>query len=162
MGKKHKLPKPTLAESKAAIAFGGAFLFDVCGRGLRGLPRFIIPLSSARSEPSPCLLQASKKRHAVSSNAGSCSVPNRQCPRSLFRRQKTFRTFWLSSLVIAIASAKGIAVCSIVFASLHSTNCNICINEARLAGQLRRQGKTPEEIRTAIIQKQWTNLGSSK
>ncbi len=161
-GKKEQTAKTNASRKQVCDRFWSGVSLDVCGRGLRGLPRFIIPLSSARSEPSPCLLQASKKRHAVSSNAGSCSVPNRQCPRSLFRRQKTFRTFWLSSLVIAIASAKGIAVCSIVFASLHSTNCNICINEARLAGQLRRQGKTPGEIRTAIIQKQWTNLGSSK
>ena len=48
------------------------------------------------------------------------------------------------------------------FTSLHSTSCDICINEARLAGQLRRQGKSVEEIRATIIAKQWANLGSSK
>ncbi len=48
------------------------------------------------------------------------------------------------------------------FTSLHSTSCDICINEARLTGRLHRQGKTAEEIRAAIVQKQWANLGSSK
>jgi len=48
------------------------------------------------------------------------------------------------------------------FRDLHATSCDICINEARLAGRLHRQGKTAEEIRAAIIQKQSANLGSSR
>jgi len=48
------------------------------------------------------------------------------------------------------------------FRDLHATSCDICINEARLAGRLHRQGKTADEIQTAIIQKQWANLGSSR
>ena len=48
------------------------------------------------------------------------------------------------------------------FRSSHSASCEICINEARLAGQLHRQGKSLEEIRAAIIAKQWANLGRSK
>ena len=42
MGKKHKLPKPTLAESKAAIAFGGAFLL-MCVGGVYAVSTFHHP-----------------------------------------------------------------------------------------------------------------------
>lgn len=48
------------------------------------------------------------------------------------------------------------------FRDLHATSCDICINEARLAGRLHREGKTTEEIRAAIVQKQWANLESPK
>lgn len=48
------------------------------------------------------------------------------------------------------------------FTSSHATRCDICIQEARLAGKLHRQGKTAEQIRAAINQKQWANLGGSR
>src|SRR5713226_4550474 len=86
-GKKEQTAKTNASRKQVCDRFWSGVSLDVCGRGLRGLPRFIIPLSSARSEPSPRLLQASKRRHAVSSDAGPCSVPNRECPRSLFRRE---------------------------------------------------------------------------
>src|SRR5260370_21246328 len=68
-GKKEQTAKTNASRKQVCDCFWSGVSLDVCGRGLRGLPRFIIPLSSARSEPSPCLLQASKKRHAVSSRS---------------------------------------------------------------------------------------------
>jgi len=47
------------------------------------------------------------------------------------------------------------------FRTEHAASCDICIKEALLAGQMHRQGKTTEEIRTAIMQGPWASLGSS-
>ena len=47
------------------------------------------------------------------------------------------------------------------FRTEHAASCDICIKEALLAGQMHRQGKSTEEIRTAIIHGQWTSLRSS-
>ena len=47
------------------------------------------------------------------------------------------------------------------FKTDHAASCNICIKEALLAGQMHRQGKSIQEIRTAIIQGQWASQGSS-
>jgi hypothetical protein len=38
------------------------------------------------------------------------------------------------------------------FANLEATNCEICVEEARLVSQLHRQGKTASEIRGVIVQ----------
>ncbi len=47
------------------------------------------------------------------------------------------------------------------FRTDHAVSCNICIKESLLAGQMHRQGKSPEQIRTAIIQGPWANVGSA-
>jgi len=47
------------------------------------------------------------------------------------------------------------------FRTEHAASCEICIKEALLAGQMSRQGKSAQEIRTAIIQGRWANPGSS-
>lgn len=47
------------------------------------------------------------------------------------------------------------------FRTEHAVTCSICIKEALLAGQMHHAGKTAEQIRTAIIQGQWVNVGSS-
>jgi len=44
------------------------------------------------------------------------------------------------------------------FTTVHATKCSICVKEALLAGQMHGQGKSAEEIRTAIIQGQWRNV----
>ena len=48
------------------------------------------------------------------------------------------------------------------FMTDHAASCNICVKEALLAGQMRRQGKSAQEIRTAIILGEWASLGSSR
>jgi hypothetical protein len=40
------------------------------------------------------------------------------------------------------------------FKTDHAASCSICIKEALVAGEMRRQGKSSEEIRSAIIQDQ--------
>ena len=46
------------------------------------------------------------------------------------------------------------------FKTDHAASCNICVKEALLAGQMHRQQKSTEEIRTAIIHGPWANAGS--
>jgi hypothetical protein len=106
MGTKEQTSKTNGSRKQVCDRFWSGVSLDVCGRGLRGLPRYIIPLSSARSEPSPRLFQASKRRHAVSSLAGSCSVPNRECPRSLFRRQRDSGRFGSAALSLLLPAPR--------------------------------------------------------
>jgi len=47
------------------------------------------------------------------------------------------------------------------FRTDHAVSCKICIKESLLARQMHRQGKTPQEIRAAIIQGQWATVESS-
>ena len=161
MGKKHKLPKPTLPESKAAIAFGGAFLL-MCVGGVYA----VYHVSSSRS------IRPDLNQVPVYFKQAKDAMP---FPQTLDAAQ-----FQIANIREAYSVAKEIpdvlaqqpcyCYCQRMghrslldcFASVHSTSCTICINEARLAGQLHRQGKSAEEIRVAIIAKQWANFGSSK
>ena len=47
------------------------------------------------------------------------------------------------------------------FKTDHAASCTICVKEALLASEMHRQGKSAEEIRTAIIQGQWASVGGS-
>ncbi len=161
MSKKKQLPKPTAADKKAAIVFGGAFLLL-----LLLLPYAVYRISSSRR---------------VTSNANQVPVYFKQAKDAMpFPQTLGPAQFQIANIREAYSVAKEIpdvlaqepcyCYCQRMghrslldcFASLHSTSCKICINEARLAGQLHRQGKSAEEIRVAIIAKQWANLGSSK
>jgi hypothetical protein len=152
MGKKHKLPKPTLAESKAAIAFGGAFLL-MCVGGVYA----VYHVSSSRS------VRPDLNQVPVYFKQAKNAMPFPQTPDPAQFQLASVREAYSVAKDIPDVLAQQPCYCycqrqghrSLLdcFASLHSTSCNICINEARLAGQLHRQGKTPEEIRTAIIQK---------
>ncbi len=150
MGKKNKLPKPTLAESKSAFAFGVVFLL-MCVGGVYA----VYHVSSSHSvRPDLNQVPVYFKRILLSSKSPVSAklIPSPKDIPDVLAQQPCY----------CYCQRQGHRSLLDCFASLHSTSCNICINEARLAGQLHRQGKTPEEIRTAIIQKQWTNLGSSK
>ena len=47
------------------------------------------------------------------------------------------------------------------FKTDHAASCDICIKEALLAGQMHRQGKSPGDIRTTIVQGKWADFGNS-
>ena len=47
------------------------------------------------------------------------------------------------------------------FRTDHAVSCKICIKESLLAGQMHRQGKSPQDIRAAIIQGQWATVETS-
>jgi Protein of unknown function with PCYCGC motif len=131
MGKTNKLPKPTLAESKAAVAFGVAFL-DVCRRGLRGLrglPRFITRLSSARSEPNPGLLQASKDAMPFPQTLDPApfQIANIREAYSVAKQTPDFLAQQPCYCYCQRMGHRNVLDC---FTSLHSTRCDIWINEA--------------------------------
>jgi len=161
MGKKNKLPKPTLADSKDAIVFGGAILL------LLVLIPYVINLftssTTARIDPNQVPVYFRRIEDA------------RPFPQTMDPAQfqiANFRDAYSVAKEIPDVLAQQPCYCycqrqghrSLLdcFKSFHATSCDICINEARLAGQLSRQGKTAEEIRGAIVQKQGVNLGSSK
>ncbi len=161
MSKKNELQKPALAESKSVIGFAVAMLLAFLG--------MLYGFFHSRPVPS---VQDDSHQVPVYFNRAADAMP---FPPTLDPSQ-----FQISAMREAYSVAKEIpgvlaqqpcyCFCqrqghrSLLdcFTSLHATSCDICINEARLAGQLSRQGKTAEEIRAAIIQKQGVNLGSSK
>ena len=161
MGKKHKLLKPTLEESKAAIAFGGAFLL-MCVGGVYA----VYHISSSRSvrpdlNPVPVYFKQAKEAMPFPETLDPAQFQIANV-REVYSVAKEIPDVLAQQPCYCYCQRQGHRSLLDCFASLHSTSCNICINEARLAGQLHRQGRTADEIRTAIIQKQWTNLGSSK
>jgi hypothetical protein len=159
MGKKNKLKKPTLADSKDAIVFGGAFLVLLLLMSY-AVYRFASS-TSARLDPNQVPVYFKRVEDA------------KPFPQTLDSAQfqiANFREAYSVAKEIPDVLAQQPCYCycqrmghrSLLdcFRDLHATSCDICINEARLAGRLHRQGKTAEEIRAAIIQKQSANLGS--
>jgi len=159
MSKKNKLQKPTLAESRSVIGFAVAML-------LAFLVMFYFrfyPPRSTQTEPTQVPVYFSQVADAM-------PFPPTLDPSQF--QISTIREAYSVAKEIPGVLAQQPCYCycqrqghrSLLdcFTSLHGTRCDICINEARLAGQLSRQGKTAEEIRAAIIQKQGVNLGSSK
>src|SRR6266849_10269255 len=161
MGKKKKLPKPTLADSKDAIVFGGAILLL-----LLLIPHAIYRLASSTS----ARLDQNQVPVYFKRVEDARPFPQTLDPAQ-FQIANIFEAYSVAKEMPAVLAQQpcycycqrqGHRSLLDCFKSFHATSCNICINEARLAGQLHRQGRTADEIRTAIIQKQWTNLGSSK
>ena len=44
------------------------------------------------------------------------------------------------------------------YADLHGASCSVCVQEALLTEKLTREGRTPAEIRAAIIRGDWRNV----
>ena len=161
MSKKSKLKKPTLAESKTVIGFGVEIL--LLFSGMFYVASHFRPTTSARPHPTQVPVYFKRPADAM------------PFPPTLDPSQ-----FQISNIREAYSVTKGIpdvlvqqpcyCYCQRIghrslldcFASLHATTCTVCIKEARLAGQLHRQGKSAEEIRAAIIQKEGANLGSPR
>jgi hypothetical protein len=161
MGKKNKLPKPTLADSKDAIVFGGAILLL-----LLLMPYAIYRFTSstsARLDPNQVPVYFKRVEDArpfpQTLDPAQFQIAN---IREAYSVAKKMPAVLAQQPCYCYCQRQGHRSLLDCFKSFHATSCDICINEARLAGQLSRQGKTAEEIRGAIVQKQGVNLGSSK
>jgi hypothetical protein len=161
MGKKHKLPKPTLAESKEAVAFGVLFLL-ACVGGVYAVHR-VSSSNSLRRDLNQIPIYFKQAKDAMpfpqTLDPAQFQIVN---IREAYSVAKEIPDVLAQQPCYCYCQRMGHRTLLDCFRDLHATSCDICINEARLAGQLHRQGKTAEEIRTAIVQKQWANLGSSK
>jgi len=161
MGKKNKLPKPTLADSKDAIVFGGAILlllllipyaiYRLASSTSARLDQNQVPIYFKRIEdvrPLPQTLDPAQFQIANFREAYSVA---KEIPDVLAQQP-----------CYCYCQRMGHRSLLDCFRDLHATSCDICINEARLAGRLHQQGKPVEEIRALIIQNQGTNLGTSR
>jgi hypothetical protein len=161
MGKKNKLPKPTLADSKDAIVFGGAILLLLLLMPY-AIYRFTSP-TSARLDPNQVPVYFKRVEDArpfpQTLDPAQFQIAN---IREAYSVAKEIPDVLAQQPCYCFCQRQGHRSLLDCFKSLHATSCDICINEARLAGQLSRQVKTAEEIRAVIIQKQGGNLGSSK
>jgi hypothetical protein len=161
MGKKNKLPKPTLADSKDAIVFGGAILLLLVLIPY-ALYRFTSS-TSARLDPNQAQVYFKRIEDArpFPQTMDPAQFQNANS-REAYSVAKAIPDVLAQQPCYCYCQRMGHRSLLDCFRDLHATSCDICINEARLAGQLNRQGKTAGEIRAAIIQKQGVNLGSSK
>ena len=161
MAKKDKLPKPTLAESKTAIVFGVVFLL-FCMAGVYAVYHLSLP-RSVRPDLNQVPVYFKEAKDAMpfpqTLDPAQFQIAN---IREAYSVAKEIPEVLAQQPCYCYCQRMGHRSLLDCFTSLHSTSCDICINEARLAGRLHREGKTAAEIRTAIIQKQWANLGSSK
>jgi len=161
MSKKSELKKPALAESKFVIGFAVAMLLAFLA--MVYLVFYFYPRTSTQSEPTQVRVYFA---HAADAKPFPVTLDPSQFQISTIREAysvaKEIPDVLAQQPCYCYCQRQGHRSLLDCFSSLHATSCDICINEARLAGQLHRQGKTAEEIRAAIIQKHWANLGSSK
>ncbi len=159
-----------------------------CGRSVSLKPPYYPYIGRSSSSAPPlshcfqalrkrCFMQCRRTLGQVSQRCRCITAARRmRCPfrqhwslRASSRRKygthiklrKKYRKSWLSSLAIATASEKGHRSLLDCFKTDHAASCNICVREALLAGQMHRQQKSIQEIRTAIIQGPWASAGSS-
>lgn len=160
MGKKRKLEKPTLAESKSAIWFGLFMLLGLIGI-VYAASR--LRLSSTPSDSNQVPVYFKRVQDAMPSpKTLDPSQFKLQSIREAYSAAKEIPDVLVQQPCYCFCQRMGHRSLLDCFRDLHATSCDICINEARLAGRLHREGKTAEEIRAAIIAKQWTNLPDSK
>ena len=161
MSKKSKSKKPTLAESKTVIGFAVVML--LLFSGMLYVASHFRPTTSARPDPTQVPVYFKRPADAIpfppTLDPSTFQLSN---IREAYSVAKEIPDVLVQQPCYCYCQRQGHRSLLDCFASLHSTTCTICIKEARLVGQLHRQGKTAEEIRAAIIQKQWANLGSSR
>ena len=158
MSRKNRFNRPTLAESKIAISYGVGLLFLLVATFYAGyrmqstnpIPSGAVPVYFRRladALPFPPTLDPSQFQiHNI---------------REAYSVAKEIPDVLAQQPCYCYCQRQGHRSLLDCFGDLHATSCDVCINEARLAGRLHRQGKTAEEIRSAIIEKQWANLGRS-
>lgn len=160
MGKKRKLEKPTLAESKSAIWFGLFMLLGLIGI-VYAASR--LQLSSTPSDSNQVPVYFKRVQNAMPfPKTLDPSQFKVQSIREAYSAAKEIPDVLVQQPCYCYCQRQGHRSLLDCFRDLHATTCDICINEARLAGRLHREGKTAKEIRAAIIAKQWANLGPSK
>ena len=160
MGKKRKLEKPTLAESKSAIWFGLFMLLGLIGI-VYAASR--LRLSSTPSDSNQVPVYFKRVQDAMPfPKTLDPSQFKIQSIREAYSAAKETPDVLVQQPCYCFCQRQGHRSLLDCFRDLHATSCDICINEARLAGRLHREGKTAEEIRAAIIAKQWANLQDSK
>jgi hypothetical protein len=147
VGKRAKLEKPKLAESKFVIGLSATTLLLFFGWTvyMRYYFQFpstlddpLVPPYFKRAEdakPFPRTLDPSQFLPGEVREAYSIAE---EMPDVLAQQPSYCRQPVLRSLLDC-------------FANLEATNCEICVEEARLAGQLHHQGKTASEIRAVIV-----------
>lgn len=151
MSKKQKVRKSTLAESKYVIGLGVAAILLSAGMFYLARHRSYgveIPIYFNRAEDAmpfpqtldPLRFQADAMREAYSVAKETPDVLVQQPCYCFCQRQ----------------GHRSLLDC---FRSTHGSMCDICMNEARLAGQLHQRGKTAQEIRAVIVQTQGNNAG---
>lgn len=153
MSKKNKLQKPTLAESKSVIGFAVAMLLAFLG----------LLYGSFHSRPVASVQDDSHQVPVYFKRAADAMPFPPTLDPSQFQSSAVREAYSVAKQILEVlgqqpcycyCQRQGHRSLLDCFASLHATSCDICINEARLAGQLSRQGKTAEAIRAPIIQKQ--------
>ena len=147
MPKKNRLHKPTLSESKFAIGFGVVALLLMAGifyLALHNQPASSggseIPVHFERAEdamPFPATLDPSEFKPGQ--------------VREAYRVAKEIPEVLVQQPCYCYCQNQGHRSLLDCYKTGHAASCDICMKEALLAGRMHHEGKTPEQIRTAII-----------
>jgi hypothetical protein len=147
VGKRAKLEKPKFAESTFVIGlsvtmlflfFGWTFYMRYYFQYPSTLDDPLVPPYFKRAEdakPFPRTLDPSQFQDSAVREAYAVAneMPDILAQQPCYCRQPVLRS---------------LLDC---FVNFEATNCEICVEEARLAGQLRLQGKTASEVRAVIV-----------
>ena len=160
MGKKSKLKNPTLAESKSAIWFGLFMLLGLIGMAYAASRLRQVPTPSDSNQV-PVYFKRVQDAMPFPPTLDPSQFKS-QSIREAYSVAKEIPDVLVQQPCYCYCQRQGHRSLLDCFRDLHATTCDICINEARLAGRLHHEGKTAQEIRGAIIAKQWANLQDSK
>jgi hypothetical protein len=150
MDKKNKFDKPTLAESKFVIGFGvGALLLMV---GIFYLALHTQPADSGHPEARQVPVYFERAEDAMPFPATLDPAEFKPgSVREAYQVAKEIPEVLVQQPCYCYCQNQGHRSLLDCYRTGHATSCDICMKEALLAGQMHREAKTPEQIRTAII-----------
>jgi len=160
MGKKRKLEKPTLAESKSAIWFGLFMLLGLIGI-VYAAYRLRPSSTPSDSNQVPVYFKRAQDAMPFPSTLDPAQFDNPYVRRA-YQVAKDDPAVLAQQPCYCYCQREGHRSLLDCFATKHGATCGTCVKEAVLAGQMHQQGKSAAEIRAAIIQGQWKNVGNSQ
>jgi len=160
MSKKRKLKKPTLAESKSAIWFGLFMLLGLIAI-VYAASRLRLSSTPSDSHQVPVYFQRAEDAMPFPNTLDPARFDNPYIRRA-YQVAKDDPAVLAQQPCYCYCQREGHRSLLDCFATKHGATCGTCVKEAVLAGQMHQQGKSAAEIRAAIIQGQWKNVGNSQ
>lgn len=159
--KKNKTKKKSdLYGHKFMIGFGAAVVLMLAGIFYVGIHAKPTSQNSATAGPIPIYFQTAKDAMPFPATLDPAGF-KRTDVREAYQVAKEIPGVLAQHPCYCYCQRQGHRGLLDCFRTEHAASCNICIKEALLAGRLRREGKSAEEIRNAIIQGQWLSVGGS-
>jgi Protein of unknown function with PCYCGC motif len=141
----HPSPEPAgqAAQSDDATPAATSAIMNAPEPGAETIPSYFASAEAAR--PYPATLPPSQFPNPVIAHAYAVA---QQIPGTLAQQP-------CYCMCYKTAGHRGLLDC---YASLHASACSVCIQEALLTEKLQKEGRTPSQIREAIIRGDWRSV----